>query len=109
MSRGVRGSSLRWRCESPAELQSPLPLGAGLGAGFATMAFVMARPRSEEAQKKVLDTAVELVAEVGISGFTVDAVSKRSGVAKTTIYRRWRRPLGNCPNGERTMDHSPLI
>lgn len=53
------------------------------------MAFPMARPRSEEAQQKVLAAAVELVAEVGVSGFTVDAVAKASGVAKTTIYRRW--------------------
>lgn len=49
----------------------------------------MARPRSEEAHKKVLAAAAELVATAGISGFTVDAVAKTSGVAKTTIYRRW--------------------
>lgn len=49
----------------------------------------MARPRSEEAHQKVLAAAVALVAEVGVSGFTVDAVAKASGVAKTTIYRRW--------------------
>lgn len=54
------------------------------------MAFLMARPRSEEAHQKVLDAAVALVAEVGVSGFTVDAVAKASGVAKTTIYRRWK-------------------
>lgn len=49
----------------------------------------MARPRSEEAQQKVLAAAVELISEFGVSGFTVDAVAKSSGVAKTTIYRRW--------------------
>lgn len=49
----------------------------------------MARPRSEEAQQKVLTAAVDLVAKAGVSGFTVDAVAKASGVAKTTIYRRW--------------------
>jgi len=49
----------------------------------------MARPRSEEAHQKVLAAAVEVVAEAGVSGFTVDAVAKVSGVAKTPIYRRW--------------------
>ena len=49
----------------------------------------MARPRSEEAHQKVMAAAVAVVAEAGVSGFTVDAVAKVSGVAKTTIYRRW--------------------
>jgi AcrR family transcriptional regulator len=57
------------------------------------MVSTMARPRSEEAQQRVLDAAVGLIAEVGVSGFTVDAVASRSGVAKTTIYRRY--PSGN--------------
>jgi len=49
----------------------------------------MARPRSESARQKVLDAALEVIAEGGVSGFTVDAVAKRSGVAKTTIYRHF--------------------
>lgn len=49
----------------------------------------MARPRSEAARKKVLDAALELIAVSGVASFTVDAVSARSGVAKTTIYRHW--------------------
>lgn len=53
----------------------------------------MARPRSEEARQRVLSTAQDLIAEVGVGGFTVDAVAKQSGVAKTTIYRHW--PTGN--------------
>src|SRR5437899_1011281 len=31
----------------------------------------------------------ELLSEAGLGGVSVDAVSKRSGVAKTTIYRHW--------------------
>lgn len=61
-----------------------------VGSDFATMSSAMARPRSEEAQQKVLAAAVDLVAEGGVAGFTVDAVAKASGVAKTTIYRRWK-------------------
>ena len=49
----------------------------------------MARPRSESARQAALDAAFEVIADDGVGGFTVDAVSKRSGVAKTTIYRHW--------------------
>jgi AcrR family transcriptional regulator len=34
-------------------------------------------------------TTYELLSEEGLAGFTVDAVARRSGVAKTTIYRHW--------------------
>jgi AcrR family transcriptional regulator len=46
-------------------------------------------PRSETARRKVLDAAVALLRDAGIPAVTVDAVAKRSGVAKTTIYRHW--------------------
>ncbi len=45
--------------------------------------------RSEIAQQKVRDTAADLLVEQGVLGFTVDEVARRSGVAKTTIYRHW--------------------
>jgi AcrR family transcriptional regulator len=47
------------------------------------------RPRSAEAQRAVLAAARELFEEGGYSAATIEAVSARSGVAKTTIYRRW--------------------
>ena len=37
----------------------------------------------------MLDHATELVLDVGVSGFTIDELAKRSGVAKTTIYRHF--------------------
>jgi AcrR family transcriptional regulator len=37
----------------------------------------------------VLATTFELLSESGVGGFTVDEVARRSGVAKTTIYRHW--------------------
>ncbi len=49
----------------------------------------MARPRSAEARRKSLEAAVLILAEDGVAGFTVEAVARRSGVAKTTIYRNW--------------------
>jgi len=42
--------------------------------------------RSKEA---VLKATYELLSETGLGGVSVDAVCRRSGVAKTTIYRHW--------------------
>lgn len=56
----------------------------------------MARPRSEAARQKVLDAAQAVLGDAGVDGFTVEEVVKRSGVAKTTIYRHW-------PNGNQLM------
>jgi AcrR family transcriptional regulator len=38
----------------------------------------------------ILQTALEVLAERGVHGLTVEGVAARCGVAKTTIYRRWR-------------------
>ncbi len=46
-------------------------------------------PRITRTRAVVLDAATKLLSEQGSSGFTVDAVVARSGVAKTTIYRHW--------------------
>jgi len=48
-------------------------------------------PRAERSQQAILDATRELLAEEGdVGALTVEAVAARSGVAKTTIYRRWR-------------------
>jgi AcrR family transcriptional regulator len=47
------------------------------------------RPRDESCTSAILSATIDLVAEVGIAGLTVDAVSARAGVGKATIYRRW--------------------
>jgi AcrR family transcriptional regulator len=49
----------------------------------------MARPKSQEARTKTIAATIEVVIEHGVNGFTVDEVSRRSGVAKSTIYRHW--------------------
>src|SRR3954470_11256302 len=45
--------------------------------------------RVQRSRKAVLAATLQLLAEGGLSGVSVDEVSRRSGVAKTTIYRHW--------------------
>ena len=45
--------------------------------------------RIQRSRDRVLGTAFELLSESGVIGFTIDEVARRSGVAKTTIYRHW--------------------
>lgn len=47
------------------------------------------RPRNEEAERAILEAALELTGEVGVANMTVEAVARRAGVGKATIYRRW--------------------
>lgn len=46
--------------------------------------------RSARTDKAILDATRELLAEGGVRDLTVEGVAARSGVAKTTIYRRCR-------------------
>ncbi len=47
------------------------------------------RPRDTEVDEKVLRAVAELLRERGYRGLKIDEVVRRSGVVKTTIYRRW--------------------
>jgi len=49
----------------------------------------VARPRSEEARRKAIAAAIELIIERGATNLSIEEVAARSGVAKTTIYRHW--------------------
>jgi len=46
-------------------------------------------PRVVRSRSAVADATLDLLVELGYSGLTIDAVSKRSGVARTTIYRHY--------------------
>jgi AcrR family transcriptional regulator len=48
------------------------------------------RPRSEEARAAILAATLALAAERGPRGFHMDAIAKRAGVSKETLYRWWR-------------------
>lgn len=45
--------------------------------------------RVRRSKESVLRATVELLTAKGLGGFSVEEVSRRSGVAKTTIYRHW--------------------
>jgi AcrR family transcriptional regulator len=47
------------------------------------------RPRDPEVDRAILDATVELLAEDGFGGLTIEAVAARAEVGKTTVYRRW--------------------
>ena len=47
------------------------------------------RPRNEACTGEILAAALQLVADVGMAGLTMDAVAARASVGKATIYRRW--------------------
>lgn len=47
------------------------------------------RPRSAEADRRILDAALLLLGEQGFAEMSVEAVAARAGVGKATIYRRW--------------------
>ena len=53
------------------------------------------RPRNPAVGERILDAALDLLRGKGPGALTIDAVSARSGVARTTIYRRFpdRRAL----------------
>jgi AcrR family transcriptional regulator len=49
----------------------------------------MPRPRSEQARRKAIAAAMDLIVERGVANLSIEEVAARSGVAKTTIYRHW--------------------
>jgi AcrR family transcriptional regulator len=47
------------------------------------------RPRSMQAERAIIDAALEVFAESGASGLCIEKVASKAGVGKATIYRRW--------------------
>lgn len=49
-----------------------------------------AQGRSGGVEAAALEAARELLAADGVKGLTIEGVAARTGLAKTTLYRRWR-------------------
>ncbi len=47
------------------------------------------RPRSPEADHAILEATIQLLAEHGYAGLSIEGVAAKAGVGKTTVYRRW--------------------
>ena len=47
-------------------------------------------PRVTRTRARVLAATIDLLAERGYSGFSIEGIVDRTGIAKTTLYRHWR-------------------
>ena len=47
------------------------------------------RPRSEDSHRAILDATRRLLTHMPVSKISVEAIAKKAGVGKTTIYRWW--------------------
>ena len=48
------------------------------------------RPVDPSVRNDILDAALQLLAEEGYTRMSMDAVAKKAGVTKPTVYRRWK-------------------
>ncbi|MFA5593583.1 MAG: TetR/AcrR family transcriptional regulator [Micavibrio sp.] len=51
--------------------------------------FKAGRPRSEESRRAILDATRRLLTHIPVSKISIEAIAKKAGVGKTTIYRWW--------------------
>ncbi len=64
-------------------------------------------PRVTRSRRAVLAASVEELAERGYGGFTIDGVARRSGVARSTIYRLWSGKLPLVDEALSTLNPPP--
>jgi AcrR family transcriptional regulator len=60
-----------------------------LGDGTAVAAPKLGRKRDHTRDPEILDAALEILAETGYDGMTIDMVAARAKAGKATLYRRW--------------------
>jgi AcrR family transcriptional regulator len=60
-------------------------------------------------RQRALGAALDLVAERGIAGATIEAISARSGVAKTTVYRQWPNQAALVLDAFRSVTPDPPL
>lgn len=86
-------------------MTTPLPLGLAAADQATSPTARVERPpigRGERARARVLRAALDVLAEGGLPGFTMEAVAVRAGASKTTLYRRWPSRMAMLVDA---MDH----
>jgi AcrR family transcriptional regulator len=74
---------------SAAEVSTAVDAGSGRASRPDPAHRRPGRPRSEQADRAIIDAALSLFAESGPDGVCIEQVAARAGVGKATIYRRW--------------------
>lgn len=64
-------------------------------------------PRIERSQRRVRTAALEELAAAGYGSFSIESVARRSGVAKSTIYRHWSGKLALIADALETLNVQP--
>ena len=64
-------------------------------------------PRVLASRQRVLTAALEELAETGYGGFAIESVCRRSGVAKSTLYRHWPGKLELIADALRALNTQP--
>lgn len=64
-------------------------------------------PRVTRSRRAVLTAAVAELADRGYGAFTIDGVARRSGVARSTIYRLWSDKAGLVDDALATLNPPP--
>jgi AcrR family transcriptional regulator len=69
------------------------------------------RPRNADADAAIVDATLNLLADEGYAGLSMDAVASLAGVGKATIYRRWPgkqqlviHAVGSCTESLRSVN-----
>lgn len=70
-------------------MESSAPSSEDPAPDVGSSAGVRADPRVERTRAKVLSAAAELLREVGFADVTIEQISGRSGVSRSTMYRHW--------------------
>jgi AcrR family transcriptional regulator len=85
MAQSRRASPVRTGRADP-ELSPPVPPKAGARQPADSREPIS---RGDGARRRVLQAALEVLDEDGLPGFTMEAVARRAGASKATLYRRW--------------------
>lgn len=64
-------------------------------------------PRIIESRRRVLTAALDELSEVGYGAFAIESVCRRSGVAKSTLYRHWPGKLPLIADALRSLNVQP--